>query len=425
MGRAEPAQRPAQHHDPGPVADPQVRGRQRRRPVHGQVQGPVRDRRPPPAERVDHDHQVGRPFRGSLVHVQLAAADAHRPVHVPQLVAGLRRGGCRRTRCPSPTARPVCSPIRRSSSAGTSRGRIRAGRGKTSSRIRVRPGSAPGRRPGRPAVTRTAPGGYRPHRSGRTTHWSAVTSASCRNTCAARPGDQRDPRARAPARIDDLVQRAPAGRADRRGDRHVLALEAARPGQRHGPRPAAGGAPARHQRQRPQGRGGQQDQRGVPGHDRGQQREQRRRGQVPGRGRPGAADRAATGAARRGRRCDGRTPFHGGFAGRARWPGPRAATSSPVTCRTHISGRRTRRWASAGTATALMSSGVTNAAAGQRGVAAGQLDHRQRAARRGAHRDLRVGPGGGDQRDHVRRAGPGAAARSPATPAWPAAGRRR
>ena len=36
-------------------------------------------------------------------------------------------------------------------------------------------------------------------------------------------------------------------------------------------------------------------------------------------------------------------------------------TSSPVTCRTHISGRRTRRWASAGTATALMSSGVTNA----------------------------------------------------------------
>ena len=117
--------------------------------------------------------------------------------------------------------------------------------------------------------------------------------------------------------------------------------------------------------------------------------------------------------------------FHGCFAGRARWPGPRAATSSPVTCRTHISGRRTRRWASAGTATALMSSGVTYAAAGQRGVAAGQLDHRQRAARRGAHRDLRVGPGRGDQRDHVRSAGPGAAAPAPATPAWPAAGRRR
>ena len=39
VGRAEPAQRPAEHHEPGPVADPQVRGRQRRRPVHGHVQG--------------------------------------------------------------------------------------------------------------------------------------------------------------------------------------------------------------------------------------------------------------------------------------------------------------------------------------------------------------------------------------------------
>ena len=40
------------------------------------------------AERVDHDHQVGRPGGGPLVHVQLAAADAHRPVHVPQPVTG-------------------------------------------------------------------------------------------------------------------------------------------------------------------------------------------------------------------------------------------------------------------------------------------------------------------------------------------------
>jgi hypothetical protein len=76
---------------------------------------------------------------------------------------------------PSPTARPVCSPIRRSSSAGTSRGRIRAGRGNTSS------GSSSIRRdvckaPARP-TTRTVPGEGRPHRSGRITHWALARPA--------------------------------------------------------------------------------------------------------------------------------------------------------------------------------------------------------------------------------------------------------
>ena len=132
---------------------------------------------------------------------------------------------------PSPTARPVCSPIRRSSSAGTSRGRIRAGRGKISSRSSSTRSDV--WKPPRPAwpVTRIAPGEYRPHRPGRTTHCARATSA-CRKVRAPVPDASADPR-RGLQLDDDLVQRAPAGRADRRGDRHVLALEAARRGQCH------------------------------------------------------------------------------------------------------------------------------------------------------------------------------------------------
>ncbi|HYB17576.1 MAG TPA: hypothetical protein VEF71_19205 [Streptosporangiaceae bacterium] len=83
---------------------------------------------------------------------------------------------------PSPTARPVCSPIRRSSSAGTSRGRTGAGRGNTSSW--PSPASTDPDTPPRPArtVTWTAPGRYRPHRSGRTTHRAPARPAR-RNVC--------------------------------------------------------------------------------------------------------------------------------------------------------------------------------------------------------------------------------------------------
>ena len=94
--------------------------------------------------------------------------------------------GRRPNSTPSPRARPVCSPIRRSSSAGTSRGRILVGRGKTSSRSGW--ASTDAWKPPRPTRpdTRTVPGEYRPHRPGRTTHRAEAASAR-RNVCAPVP----------------------------------------------------------------------------------------------------------------------------------------------------------------------------------------------------------------------------------------------
>ena len=336
MGRTEPAQRPAQDDDPGPVAHLEVRGRQRRRAVHGQVQGPVRDGALGRAERVDHDDQVGRPGRGPLVHVQLAAADADGPVHVPQLIAGLvgAQAGELDARADGP-AGVLADPAQQ---LGRDQPGAHPGRpGEDLQRIGFGPDQHLG-------AAQPGPGGHQdragriPAPPGRPDHPGRGDRPGLQENLRRSPGDQRDPR-RGHQLGDDLVQRGAAGHADGGGDGHVLALEAARPRHCHGHvrlrRPPPG-----HQRQRPQGRRGQQDQGGVPGQDRGEQREQRRGGQVPGSRR-------------------GMPACHGALRGTGTVARTSTVMSSPVTCRTHISGRSTSRWASAGTATALMSSGVT------------------------------------------------------------------
>ena len=87
---------------------------------------------------------------------------------------------------PSPTARPVCSPMRRSSSGGTSRGLTAGGRGNTS----IGPAHActvVDQIPPRPRqVTRTGPMLRRPHTAGRTVQLAWAVRQS-RVTCAAEP----------------------------------------------------------------------------------------------------------------------------------------------------------------------------------------------------------------------------------------------
>lgn len=271
---------------------------------------------------------------------------------------------------PSPTARPVCSPIRRSSSAGTSRGRIRSAREKISSwSSSTRTDVWKPRRPARPD-TRTAPGEYRPHRPGRTVQRAegAGSAPSGRNV--------RRPRAGSPARVTrgassssivSFSSEPPSASwpRTRRGDRHVLALETARPGQRDVHHQLPSRPPPGHQRQRPRAGAATSTSATWPVRTTATRGEQRHRGQAPGPGRRGPADGPGgpRRCGRRGRRRRVRSAWPGFFHVAVLGTGISAriwrATSSPVTCLTHMSGRSTRRCASAGTATALMSSGVT------------------------------------------------------------------
>ena len=73
--------------------------------------------------------------------------------------------------------------------------------------------------------------------------------------------------------------------------------------------------------------------------------------------------------------------------------------------RTQSSGRSTIRWARAGTATALMSSGLDEVPAIQQGPGPSQFDHGLHSSWAGPGVDLGVGPGGVDQLDRVVGAG--------------------
>ena len=104
--------------DPMPTRSPnsQVGGGQARRAADREVKGGVAGR-PDIGECVDHDHQVGGPQGRSLVDVRLAQPACHRPVQVAQPVAGLVTANAGDS-MPAPDAVAVCSPIRRSRSAG-------------------------------------------------------------------------------------------------------------------------------------------------------------------------------------------------------------------------------------------------------------------------------------------------------------------
>ena len=77
-------------------------------------------------------------------------------------------------------------------------------------------------------------------------------------------------------------------------------------------------------------------------------------------------------------------------------------TSSALTCCTQSSGCSVSLCASAGTAIAFTSSGVTKSRPWSAADAARELEQRQRAARRGAHLDLRSVTRGRHDVDHVR-----------------------
>ena len=300
--------------------------------MHGQVHGALRDGAGI-AEGVDHHHQVRGPGRGPLVDVQLAAPDADRPVDVPQLVAGQVGPDAGELDPLADGPAGVLADPAQQLGGHPSRSQP-AGSGEHLQRVQLGPPRGlQGTRPaGDPDGARRVP---------------APPVRADHPLGAGPPGVQEGLRPRARGgqggpRVglqldDDLVQRRRGVDGD--GDRDVLALEAARSGPRDRHGQFGGSAAARHQGQGADRGGGQQDERGVAGEHRGGQREQRRGGQAP--------------RSRRG------IPAHAGLRGTGTVARTSAATSWPVTWRTHISGRRTRRWARAGTATALMSSGVT------------------------------------------------------------------
>ena len=378
-GGSQPPEHPAEYHHADPVAGPQVGGGQARSTADREVKSGIAGR-PDVGERVDHDHQVGGAQGRPLVDVRLAQPACHRPVQVAQPVAGLvpanaeeldTRAGRRRgvlADPPQQVGRQQAGPGRR-----WVREDLYPSGPERQARL-AHPVGAPGRHG---AELMAAPGVRLEHPAG----------------AGRLPGHGH----LAHRAIDDGHRRAgldPERHLVHRGrhggdDLDILALETARRGRGggriQGLRP---GAPA-GRRERGQGGRAEQQQVGVPGQDRHEDDGHSDHGQPaqPGRGLPGgghlrqghhrlgqARSRPPRRArARRRARCQG----HG--RARHRWLAPHrwralghwlalgtgsavrisVIRSSPVTLRTHISGRSTRRCARAATATALTSSGIT------------------------------------------------------------------
>src|ERR1022692_1413129 len=189
---------------------------------------------------------------------------------------------------PSPATRAVCSPIRRSRSAGTIRAWAGGGCGKTSS-VPARSSRSACQPPPQRHRTRTSPAVRRPHAVGRTTQLASAREP-CSVTCVALPDTWSTPPGS--SRLKAISSRTC-------GDTRVTVSSTSSPSKQRDAeyggcylQPSRGAAAA-DDRERRHGGGGEEQQAAAASHQGGCHRNQGHGGETPQSRRRPPADRPA------------------------------------------------------------------------------------------------------------------------------------